>query len=176
MIKINRTKLAPKIILAILVFSIFIGFACTFATAKEDKKTTKLDFEATEYLTAWAPEIIRERDNMLILRAYKKANLVGTIDGLAFTGYDELNLYVIMDTTTGEYLSFGTVTMYIEWEGLTGSFSGFVIATGSMAGGDGRFSLRGDGDFEGMKLFGIVWVIDPYYGVNGLSGTIKIPN
>ncbi len=183
MIKI-RAKLVPKLmLLSILIITVFTGVACTFVTAKEyNKRYTKLDFECTEAIIwpdGWIQEVIREIGDVWILRAYKKASLNGTIDGIPFDeiGYDELNLYIIMDTSTGEYITFGTITMYIEWDGLVGSFSGFVIASGvSLVRTDGYYALRGHGDFKGWKLFGIVWAIDPYWGINGLSGTILIPN
>ncbi|MFX1308750.1 MAG: hypothetical protein ACFE9M_05295 [Promethearchaeota archaeon] len=179
MIKINKAKLVPKLILAILIITIITGFASTFATAKKRNQSfTKLDFEAKEVLEIWDVQKNWEMGNRLFMKAYKKALLMdGKIDDIEFTGYDELDLIVILDPVTGKYISIGTVTMYIEWNGLSGSFFGFVIGWGTiMVSADGAYALQGAGDFEGMKLYGKVWAIDAYYGINGLSGTILNPN
>jgi hypothetical protein len=179
--KIKRTKLAPKLmLLAILLITVFTGFACTFAIAKEDnKRSTRLEFYAEEGWTLWVflPQGEPWGEGKFVhQRYYKEASLDGTIDEIAFEGYDELDLHVRMDPVTGDFISIGKVTMFIEWEGLVGTFYGPVIAKGNMYIGpmDGKFTLQGTGDFEGMKLFGEVWVIGGI--INGLSGTILIPN
>ena len=172
--KIKREKLVPKLVLAIFIITVLTGFACTFATAKESQSSIKLDFEAVEVMEIWDVQETRVKDGKLIMKAYKKANLVdGKIDNIEFTGYIEIDFTVIMDPITGEYISFGPVTMHVEWNGLSGSFFGFVIAKGiALVSGDGVFVLCGAGDFEGMMLFGKVWTIDAYWGINGLSGII----
>ncbi|MFX1599191.1 MAG: hypothetical protein ACFFB6_01190, partial [Promethearchaeota archaeon] len=115
MIKINKAKLVPKLILAILIITIITGFASTFATAKKRNQSfTKLDFEAKEVLEIWDVQKNWEMGNRLFMKAYKKALLMdGKIDDIEFTGYDELDLIVILDPATGKYISIGTVTMYI---------------------------------------------------------------
>lgn len=166
----------PKLLLTILIVTAFTGFACTFATANES--STKLSFEAEEHQTIWAPYEMWGQGSVLHMNVYKEAYTLGTIDGIGFTGHNELDLHVIMDPDTFEFITIGKVTMYIEWNGLEGSFYGTVVAKGTAGVGpfNGKIVLQGAGDFEGMKLFGIVWDIDPYTGVNGLSGTILIPN
>jgi len=177
LIKINRKKLVPKLILAILLITLITGFACTFVTAKADQRSTRLDFEATEVLTLWDPYEMWWEGDIMHMRAYKEADTSGTIDEIEFTGWNKLYLHNKIDTVTGDIIAHGNVAMYIEWKGLEGTFYGIVNAKGNAMGVfDGKFVLQGAGDFEGMKLFGILWVIDPEYGVNGLSGTILVPN
>ncbi|MFX1528217.1 MAG: hypothetical protein ACFFB4_11660 [Promethearchaeota archaeon] len=178
--KINRTKLVPKLmILAILMITMITGFAGIFVTANENNQSsTRLTFEGEEHQTIWAPYEMWGDGKYLHMRVYKAADTFGTIDGIEFTGHNELDLHVKMDLATFEYITIGKVKMYIEWNGLVGTFYGPVIAKGTGGVGplNGKFILQGAGDFEGMKLFGIVWDIDPYWGINGLSGTILIPN
>ncbi|MFX1498926.1 MAG: hypothetical protein ACFFBH_15480 [Promethearchaeota archaeon] len=172
--------MVPKImILTILMITIFTGFACTFATANTgNQRSTRLTFEGEEHQTIWLPYESWGEGKFLHMKVYKEAVTFGTIDGIEFTGHNELDLHVKMDLTTYEFITIGKVTMYIEWDGLVGTFYGPVIAKGTAGVGpfEGKIVLQGTGDFEGMKLFGIVWDIDPYYGINGLSGTILIPN
>jgi hypothetical protein len=176
LIKINRAKLAPKLILSILIITIITGFACAFATARSDQSSTKLDFEGTEYLTIWLPLEMWGEGNIMQARFYKEADTFGTIDGIAYTGYNVLYLHNKFNLKTGEFLAHGEVTMFISWNGLEGSFYGHLHAKGTAGVGpfDGKYTLQGAGDFEGMKLFGIVWLIGG--PVNGMSGTIFIPN
>jgi hypothetical protein len=148
------------------------GFACTFVAAK----STKIDFEGTEVLTVWDIQDQWMEDGILHMRAYKEADTFGTIDGIEYTGYNILNLHNKLDPVTGDVVANGKATMYIEWNGLVGTFYGPVNAKGNVYYGpfEGKYVLQGAGDFEGMTLFGIVWVIGG--PVNGMSGTILIPN
>jgi len=170
-------------LLAILLITIFTGFACTFAVAKDSKRSTTLDFNATEAIIwpeGWAPLGEPWGNGKFTHQIYyKKATLVGTIEEIGdFSGYDELYLHVRMDLETYEVISIGKVTMYISCDnGDEGTFYGTVIAKAkAFEPLEGKYTLQGAGAFEGMKLFGIVWVIDPFWGINGLSGTILIPN
>lgn len=183
MIKINKVKLAPKLILlTVLIITIFTGFACSFAVAKNNQSSTKLALTAVEtmpYPEGWVP--LGEpwgNGKFTHQRYYKTASLVGTIEEIgAFSGYDELYLHVIMDLETFEVISIGKVTMYIFCDnGLEGTFYGNVVAKGVAGIGpfDGKLTLQGTGDFEGWKLFGDVYLIGG--PVNGISGTILIPN
>jgi hypothetical protein len=121
---------------------------------------------------------MKEVGDKVLMKAYKEAVFVdGTIDGIEFTGHDELDLTNLMDPATGDYFAFGIVTFYIEWNGLSGTFSGYVFARGTvLVDLEGIFVMQGAGDFEGMKLYGKLWAIDAYWGINGLSGTILVPN
>ncbi|MFX1468294.1 MAG: hypothetical protein ACFFB8_06490 [Promethearchaeota archaeon] len=175
-----KQKSKTKYLILILIITFITGFACTFATAKEDNQSsTKLDFEATEGLTKWVWIPLSEPwGNAKIMHQimFKNASLDGKIDGIDFTGYNELIIHVKMKVPTFEFITIGKITMYIEWNGLIGTFYGPVIAKGVAGVGpfDGKYALQGTGDFEGMKLFGIVWLIGGI--INGLSGTILIPN
>ena len=178
--KINKAKLVPKLmILTILMITMITGFTGIFVTANENnQRSTKLSFEATEVQTIWAPYEMWGQGSVVHMRVYKQSDTYGTIDGIEYTGYNELNLHVIMHPDTLDYVTIGKLTMYIEWNGLVGAFYGSIAAKGTAMVGplDGKYALQGTGDFEGMKLFGIVWDIDPYLGINGISGTILIPN
>ncbi len=176
-------------LLTVLMITVFTGFACTFAVAKDNQRSTTLEFYAEEGLSMWNFIVLESwgEGSVVHMRAYKSASLEGTIEGIgAFLGYDEeinpggsydeLDLHVKM-FATGKVISIGKVTMYIFCEnGDEGTFYGTVIAKQKALGEpfEGKYVLQGTGDFEGMKLFGTVWVIGGI--VNGLAGTILIPN
>lgn len=190
MIKINRAKLVPKLILAILVFTTITGFACTFVTAKENQRSTKLAFNATETMiwpVGWVPMGDPWGDGKFLQQIYyKEASLDGTIENYgSFSGYDELYLHVRMDPTTGDVISIGKVTMHISCDnGPQGTFYGSVIAKGNQLDGtvEGKYTMQGAGGFEGMKLFGrlsplpVVVIDEIVYIRNELEGTILDPN
>ncbi|MFX1428106.1 MAG: hypothetical protein ACFFBE_16755 [Promethearchaeota archaeon] len=178
LIKINRVKLAPKLTLVILLITVITGFACTFATANENQRSTRYDFEAE------VKEIYRvpiglpwiDEDGVIHMRFYKENELIsGTIDEEPIVALrTEETFHMKIDPNTGIIIVNGKGTFYIEWNGLIGSFSGTIkvmIVNGIMS---GKYTMQGVGDFEGMKLFGTVRLISG--GVNGLSGTILIPN
>ncbi len=182
--KIRRAKLIPKLmLLTVLMITMITGFTGIFVTANENnKRSTKLTFEAVETMPwpeGWIPLGEPWGDGKFIhQRYYKTATLVGTIEDIgAFSGYDELYLHVRMDPATFEVISIGKVTLYIFCEnGLEGTFYGSVVSKGVAGVGpfDGKLKLQGTGDFEGWKLFSEVWLI--FGPINGLSGTILIPN
>ena len=62
----------------------------------------------------------------------------------------------------------------MTWGELTGYFTGTINA--KIVGGvlTGMYTLHGYEDFDGMKLFGILWNIDA--DTNGFYGAVLIPN
>jgi hypothetical protein len=175
LIKINRTKLVPKLVLAILLFSLIAGFTVSSVAAhRRNPRSNKLNFGCIETQTIFSPYEMNPVGDKVVMKAYKESIFSdGKIDGIEFTGGTELDLTIIIDPATGEYLSYGPVTMFIYWDGLSGSFSGYVIAKGVLGvSSEGLFALRGAGDFEGMTLFGKVLAIDASLGINKLSGII----
>jgi len=169
-LKMNKTKIKPKLILGavvvILIFSLLPGALAA--------KSTKLDFEAIGVETEWIPGDVWMEDGVMHMRFYKENDLSGTIDGIPFTGHTEENFHAKIDLATGNLVVNGKGTFYITCGDSTGYFTGTINAKKVSGELYGKFTLHGFEDFEGMKLFGIVWNIKEK--TNGLSGTILIPN
>jgi len=152
------------------------GFAFTFATAKEDQRATRLTVEGEEILAIWAPYEMWGKGKVIHQRVYKEAYVIATIDGIAYTGYNIVDLHIITNLDTYEFVVTGKLTGYAEWKELVGAFCGPVVGKGIVGVGpvEGKLTLQGTGDFEGMKMFIDVWRIDEL--VNGFSGYILVPN
>lgn len=164
--KMKKPKLILGAVVVILIFSLLPGALAA--------KSTKLDFEAIGVETEWIPGDVWMEDGVMHMRFYKENDLSGTIDGIPFTGHTEENFHAKIDLATGNLVVNGKGTFYITWNGLEGSFYGPInakIVSGELY---GKFTLQGFEDFEGMKLFGIVWNIGPI--TNGINGTILVPN
>jgi len=174
----NKTKIKPKLILGtvvvILIFSLLPGALAA--------KSTKLDIEGIGVQRVMTPGDVWMEDGVMHMRFYKENDLSGTIDRIPFTGHSEENFHakIPLDPETGipdfgNMVVNGKAKFYITLDDeQIGTFYGPInakIVAGELY---GKFTLHGFEDFEGMKLFGIVWDIDPI--TNGISGSILIPN
>jgi len=175
LMKINRAKLVPKLVLAILLFTLIASFTGSFVTAYgRHRRVTKYDFEAIAIQRAFVPKRDWIEDGVFHMIFYKENDLSGTINGIEFTGWTEDYLYLKVDLATGDQTVYGKADLYISWEGLSGKFSGPLYAKGGPGWMEGIYFLRGTKDFAGWFLFGRIWNIES--GTNGLSGTILVPN
>ena len=169
----NKTKIKPKLILGavvvILIFSLLPGALAA--------KSTKLDFGGKAVETLMDPGDTWMEGVVMHMRFYKENDLFVTIDGFPYTGYSEENFHAKINTVTGNMVVNGKVKFYITLDDeQIGTFYGTIkakIVAGIM---DGKYTMQGAGDFDGWKLFGIVYVIDPIIKINGLEGIILIPN
>lgn len=171
----NKTKIKPKLILGafvvILIFSLLPG--------AQAAKSTKLVFVAEEWVDPDFlppdPTITFIEDGVLHIKDFWSYHLLeGTVGGEVINGYTMSLFHAKIDLATGNMVVNGQTWFHATWGELTGYFTGPVnakIISGVLS---GQFTFHGFGDFEGMKLFGIVWNIDAI--TNGLSGTILIPN
>ena len=107
--------------------------------------------------------------------------LLGYIGDSPITGYLDSFLKVNHNLVTNQMTVNGISIFYITWNGYEGGFSGVkamnIDLNADISAGEylltGTFNMHGFGDFEGMKLSGIV------YGmilVNFFEGTVLIPN
>ena len=96
--------------------------------------------------------------------------LGGTIGDDIITGWTKSLFNAKIDLATGDLVVNGQTWFYITWGDLSGYFTGTIMAkkVGGML--YGMFTLQGFEDFEGMKLFGILWNIDGT--TNGFLGTV----
>ncbi|MFW9825388.1 MAG: hypothetical protein ACFFE4_20775 [Candidatus Thorarchaeota archaeon] len=162
--------------IVILMIAVITGFTCAFSTVLVHAKSSKLDFEAIEYQIYFVPLDEWVEDGVYHLRFYKQNDISGTIGGIPFSGYNEVNFHIKSDLMTGELTGHGMGTMYLSWNGLEGTFYGTIVIKGTNEGFEGKVILQGAGDFEGMKLFCKVWnIAPPFPPTNQLSGTILVP-
>lgn len=179
----NKTKLRSKLILsAFVVVLIFILVPAAAA------KSTKLDFNAIETY-AGVPDfpvpdafmfIAGQTTHIKDFWSYHR--LEGTIGTDQITGYTFSIFHVKMNMVTGNWVLNGKTLVNFTWyystDHLIVELKGYFVGTinAKLVNGilSGNFTFQGFEDFEGMKLKGIVWGIDPL--TNGLSGTILIPN
>lgn len=164
-----KSKSKSKIIILTVLA---IGFIVTPMLIQG--KSTKLALEGTEVLTLSQPIKSWMEDGIFHLIFYKEADTAGTIGGIEFTGHNEVNLHAKIDLATGNLVVNGKSSFYINWNGMEGYFYGVVNAKKVDGFLYGMFSLQGYEDYDGWKLFGDVWSIDP--ATNGLLGTVLIPN
>lgn len=158
----------------ILIIAVITGFMCIFPIVVQGK-STKLVFEAEAVQRELQIQEEWWEDSVFHRRYYTENNLSGTLDGIEFTGHNELNLHLKIDFSTGVLTANGKVTWYITWDGLEGTFYGPGNYKGMYLGDfNGKIALQGAGDFNGWILFGIVWRIDIVR--SGLSGNVLIPN
>lgn len=159
----------------ILIIAVITGFMCIFTTVVQGK-STKLVFEAEAVQSEIQIQDEWMENGVYHMRYYRENILSGIIDGIEFTGHNEINMHIKIDFATGDLIGNGKVTWYITWnEELEGTFYGPVNIKGLYMGDfNGKIALQGAGDFNGWKLFGRVWRIDS--ARNGLYGTVLIPN
>ncbi len=160
-------------------------FAIVFATAlmlglflmpmlSQAAPAQKLEFYAMEWI-AQPPTytIVFIEDGIIHIKDYYDIHwLAGTIGDEEISGYTE-SLFHVKDDQCGEVIVNGDSWMYFTWGELSGYFYGkksIRVINGELT---GQYSLQGFEDFEGMKLFGII------YGdviVNYFEATLLIPN
>lgn len=167
-----------KIRYVILIIAVITGFTCIFTPVVQGK-STKLVFEAEAVQSDFQIQEEWWEDGVLHRRSYTENKLSGTLDGIEFTGHNELNLHIKIDFSTGVVTLNGKVTWNITWgdfpHELKGTFYGPGNYKGMIMGEfNGKITLQGAGDFNGWKLFGIVKNLPG--GPIILSGTVLIPN
>ena len=173
-------KKKSKIRYVILIIAVITGFTCIFTTVVQGK-STQLVCEAEAVQIDFQIQDEWMEDGVYHIRYYRENSLSGTIDGIKYTGYNEVNSHIKIEAN-GDYTANGKVTSYITWNLREGTFygpfkvKGFMVIIPSWGDFNGKFVMQGAGDFNGWKLFGTVYFIDPIIGINGLEGIILIPN
>ena len=107
--------------------------------------------------------------------------LNGYIGDSTITGYAESFFHVIHNLNTNKMAVVGITCFYITWKDYTGCFVGpklmKIDLNADPSAGEylltGTYNFKGFGDFEGMKLTGIVY---GFILLNFFEGTVLIPN
>jgi len=162
--------------LLIVLASILMIGAFTVPMFTQAAPAQKLDFYAMEWPDPDIPPImdgIFFEDGVLHIKNYYDYHLlVGNIGDDEITGWTE-SYFHVKDDFSGEVIINGLGYMYMTWCELEGYFVGpknLKIVNGELT---GQYSLKGFGDFEGMRLTGIIW---GNVAINYFAGTILIPN
>jgi len=122
-------------------------------------KATKTEFKATieEFIFQGVPERQWiDGEGILHIRGLP---LERRVDG-DFVGTQTIVQNLNMDTATGTGNAWGTVILYVTWDGLTGTFESHYVGTITPTDGASfKVNGHGTGDFEGMKMRADFWSI-----------------
>ena len=143
----------------------------------------KLDFWIQDYMINEIRNDVVILDNIIQIRDHQFTHIIlnGYIGDYTVEGYLETTLKTSHNLVTNVVIANGYATFYITWNGYVGGFTGTKAMKADLnadiAAGEfiltGIFNMQGFGDFEGMKLNGI---IEGYNIMNFMIGTVLIPN
>jgi hypothetical protein len=171
-----------KIRLILIVVSILMIGAFTGPMLAQAVPAQKLDFWIQDWMIEEIQNDIVDLGNIIQIRDHQFTHVIqqGHIGGIEVTGYLVTILKTSHNLETNVVIANGYATFYITWNGLEGGFAGTKamkadlnnIGTGEYI-LTGIFNMQGFGDFEGMKLNGI---IEGFNVLNFMIGTVLIPN
>jgi len=169
--------------LLIVLASILMIGAFTLPVFTKAAPAQKLDFWIQDLMIDEIQNDIVDLGNILQIRDHQFTHVIqqGHIGGIAVEGYLVTILKTSHNLITNIVIANGYATFYITWNGLEGGFFGTKAMKADLdadiAAGEfiltGIFNMQGFGDFEGMKLNGI---IEGYNVMNFMIGTVIIPN
>ena len=169
--------------LLIVLASIVMVGAFTGSMIVQAAPAQKLDFWIQDYMTNEIKNDIVDLGNILQIRDHQFTHVIlqGHIGGIIVEGYLVTILKTSHNLITNVIIANGYATFYITWNGYVGGFTGTKAMKADLnadiAAGEfiltGIFNMQGFGDFEGMKLNGI---IEGYNIMNFMIGTVLIPN
>ena len=159
--------------LFIIFSSVLLIGAFLIPTLSLAAPAQKLEFYAVEII-AQPPTytVVQTGKVVQLIDYYDVHSLAGFIGEEEITGYTESFFHVI-NNPAGMSIVNGDSYMYFTWGDLYGYFYGkkqIKVIDGELT---GTYSMQGFGDFQGMKLNGII------YGniiVNTFEATLLIPN
>ncbi len=171
-----------KKLLIVLASFLIIG-AFTGLMIAQAAPAQKLDFWIQDWMTEEIKNDIVDLGNIIQVRDHQFTHVIlqGYIGGIVVEGYLVTILKTSHNLITNQVIANGYATFYITWNGLEGGFTGIKAMKADLnadiAAGEfiltGIFNMQGFGDFEGMKLKGI---IEGYNIMNFMIGTVLIPN
>ena len=140
----------------VLFTSILLAGICLSPIITQAAPAQKLNFFAVEII-AQPPEYTEDiTGNVIHFRDYHDIHtLSGFIEDDEITGYTESFFHVI-DNQKGKVVCNGESYMYFSWGDLEGYFYGIKVIEVFEGELTGKYSMQGFGDFEGMKLKGII--------------------
>lgn len=168
--------------LLIVLTSFLIIGAFTGSMLVQAAPAQKLDFWIQDWMIEEIQNDIVDLGTIIQIRDHQFTHVIqqGHIGDFEVTGYLITILKTSHNLLTNIVIANGYATFYITWNGLVGGFTGtkamkadlnnigtseFILT--------GIFNMQGFGDFEGMKLNGI---IEGYNILNFMIGTVLIPN
>ncbi|MHA1308999.1 MAG: hypothetical protein ACTSQN_17140 [Candidatus Heimdallarchaeota archaeon] len=173
----KKTKL-----LIVLASIVMIG-AFTGSMIVQAAPAQKLDFFVQDFMTNEIKNDVVILNNIIQVRDHQFTHVItyGYIGDYPVIGYMNTTLKTSKNLVTNVVIANGYATFYITWNGYVGGFTGTKAMKADLnadiAAGEfiltGKFNMQGFGDFEGMKLHGI---IEGYNIMNFMIGTVLIPN
>ncbi|MHA1356180.1 MAG: hypothetical protein ACTSXA_03475 [Candidatus Heimdallarchaeota archaeon] len=173
----RKTKL-----LIVLASIIMIG-AVTMPMIIQAAPAQRLDFFCQDLMTYEAKNDVVVTGKVIHVNDYQSTHVIlqGYIGDSPITGYLDSFFKVNHNTQTNKITCNGISIFYITWNDYVGGFSGIkamkIDLNADINAGEylltGTFEMHGFGDFEGMKLSGIVY---GYVQMNFFEGTCLIPN
>ena len=161
---------------------LFIG-ALAAPMITQAKPAQKLDFFVQDFMTNELKNDVVITGNVIHVNDYQCTHIIlnGFIGDSPITGYLDSFFKINHNTVTNRITVSGISIFYITWKDYVGGFSGIkamkIDLNADIGAGEylltGIFNMHGFGDFEGMKLYGIVY---GYVKMNFFEGTVLIPN
>ncbi|MHA1157015.1 MAG: hypothetical protein ACTSQK_12990 [Candidatus Heimdallarchaeota archaeon] len=169
--------------LLIVLASILMIGAFTVPMITQAAPAQKLDFFVQDLMTYEAKNDVVVTGNIIHVNDYQSTHVIlqGYIGDSPIYGYLDSYFKINHNTQTNKITVNGISIFYITWNDYVGGFSGVkamkIDLNADINAGEylltGTFDMHGFGDFEGMKIYGIVY---GYVQVNFFEGTVLIPN
>lgn len=147
------------------------------------KPALRLDFFVQDFMTYEAQNDVVVTGDVIHVNDYQSTHVIleGYIGDSPIYGYLDSYFKVNHNTLTNTMTVNGISIFYITWNDYVGGFSGVkamnIDLNADINAGEfiltGIFNMHGFGDFEGMKLNGIVY---GYVLMNFFEGTVLMPN
>ncbi len=173
----KKTKL-----LIVLASFLMIG-AFTVPMFAQAAPAQKLDFYVKDFMTYEAKNDVVVTGDVIHVNDYQSTHIIleGYIGDSPISGYLDSFFKVNHNLLTNKITVNGISIFYITWNDYVGGFSGVkameIDMNADITVGEylltGMFNMHGFGDFEGMKMNGIVY---GYVQLNFFEGTVLIPN
>lgn len=167
----------------IAIFTALIIGVCFSPMFSQAAPAQKLDFFVQDLMTYELQNDVVITGNMIHVNDYQCTHIIlqGYIGDSPIYGYLDSYFKVNHNTKTNKMTVNGISIFYITWNDYVGGFSGVkamkIDLNADISAGEylltGIFNMYGFGDFEGMKLNGIVY---GYVEMNFFEGTVVIPN
>lgn len=165
--------------LAIVFASVLLIGAFLVPTLTQAAPAQKLDFYVVDFMIDEHMNNVEDTGVIRHVRDYNCTHIIleGHIGDSPITGYAESFFHVKHNLLTNEMAVNGITCFYITWKDYTGGFVGPKNMKIDLNSEEylltGNYNFKGFGDFEGMKITGIVY---GYVILNFFEGTVLIPN
>jgi hypothetical protein len=178
----EASKLLKKTRLILIIVSFLMIGTFTVPMFAQAAPAQKLDFWIQDWMIDEIKNDVVILDNIIQVRDHQFTHVIlqGHIGDIEVSGYLVTILKTSHNLETNIVIANGYATFYITWNGLEGGFTGTKAMKADLNNIGtseyiltGIFNMQGFGDFEGMKLRGI---IEGFNVMNFMIGTVLIPN